>query len=285
MKFFLVTTDHLKDRIWFRDNEDFRVAMNYVAILSYTLGVNVLAFILMSNHVHFVFQCESPLAKQFIDRFKMLYGTYYKRKYGTSEFLRKVKVDIRELRIEDESLQRGIAYVAMNSVAANICPYPYMYQWGTGNCFFNLSSESFSLLGSISVRAQIKLLKSNVKLPDSYKVGVDGYILPSSYIKVKFVESLFRTSNSYRYFLNNSSKARKHLDSNAAPSFSDQIITAAAKELCRSLFRSAGIEQLQTSQKAELIKQLKMRFSADINQLCRVTGISYKETVSLLEYI
>ena len=31
-QYFLVTTDHLEDRLWFRDDEDFRVAMNYVAI-------------------------------------------------------------------------------------------------------------------------------------------------------------------------------------------------------------------------------------------------------------
>lgn len=32
MKFFLITSDHLSDRLWFKDTEDFIVAMNYVAL-------------------------------------------------------------------------------------------------------------------------------------------------------------------------------------------------------------------------------------------------------------
>ena len=31
-KIYLLSTDHLEDGLWFRDDEDFRVAMNYVAI-------------------------------------------------------------------------------------------------------------------------------------------------------------------------------------------------------------------------------------------------------------
>ena len=30
--YYLVTTEHLKKGLWFRDNEDYRVGMNYVAI-------------------------------------------------------------------------------------------------------------------------------------------------------------------------------------------------------------------------------------------------------------
>lgn len=36
--FWLVTTDHLTDRIWFKDDEDFKAAMNIVAVLSTMKG-------------------------------------------------------------------------------------------------------------------------------------------------------------------------------------------------------------------------------------------------------
>ena len=52
---YLLSTDHFEDSLWFRDEEDFKVAMNYVAIQAVcSPDVVVLAFILMSNHVHFV---------------------------------------------------------------------------------------------------------------------------------------------------------------------------------------------------------------------------------------
>ena len=54
-RIYLLTTEHLKKGLWFREDEDFRVAMNFVAIqAAASPEVLVLAFILMSNHVHFV---------------------------------------------------------------------------------------------------------------------------------------------------------------------------------------------------------------------------------------
>ncbi|MBQ9463161.1 MAG: hypothetical protein IJU68_05825 [Bacteroidales bacterium] len=285
VKFFLVTSDHFSDRLWFRDNEDFRVAMNYVAVVSYTLGANVLTFILMSNHVHFMLECTRSQAKLFADRFKTLYGRYYSGKYGSKEYFRLVKIDIREVYLEDESLKRAIAYVIMNSVAANICAYPNMYPWGTGDTFFNAIELNGRALGELSYKTQCRLIRSNVKLPSHYRLSNDNFVLPSSYIPVKFVESVFRSANSFRYFLNNSSKARKHLDKEAAPSFRDQIISESAKDLCYSLFRAKGIEQLNQQQMSELLRQLRFRFSADVNQLARVMGISYSEASDILNLI
>lgn len=81
-RYYLITTDHLTDRLWFRDDEDFRVAMNYVAIAAFLSGVLVLAFILMSNHVHFVASGSQEKVLLFINKFKQLYAAHYRRKYG-----------------------------------------------------------------------------------------------------------------------------------------------------------------------------------------------------------
>ena len=240
-RFFLITTDHLEDRLWFRDEEDFRTAMNYVAIAAFVSGVMVLAFILMSNHVHFVVACSWERAEHFIKNFKRLYAAYYWRKYGINELLRRNGVDIREVRESDESLERAIAYVLMNSVAANICFEPSGYPWGTGNVLFNGNPFPGRNLDEFSGRAQTRLLKSNVKLPGDYKIGPGGYILPESYVQVKAVEALFRTPKRFGYFLRTSSKARQRLEGGAVPSFRDQNILSASEDLCHSLFRVNGI--------------------------------------------
>ena len=57
LTFFLVTSDHLEDRLWFRDEEDFKVALYYAAIVACLRGVGVLAFIVMCYRTHFVLQC------------------------------------------------------------------------------------------------------------------------------------------------------------------------------------------------------------------------------------
>ena len=89
LDFYLITTEHLEDQVLFRDDEDFVVGMNIVAVLQYVLGIDVLAFILMSNHTHFVVQCSRDKAQLFIDRFKKQYSFYFQRKYGEPKLLKK----------------------------------------------------------------------------------------------------------------------------------------------------------------------------------------------------
>ena len=82
MRYLLISTDHLTDDLLFRDNEDFRAGMNYTAVVSHVLDVHPLAFILMSNHVHYILYTSKEMAKTYMDRLKQLYGRYFQNKYG-----------------------------------------------------------------------------------------------------------------------------------------------------------------------------------------------------------
>ena len=112
-EFWLVTTDHLTDRIWFRDEADFKMGMNLVAILACVLKVDVLAFELMSNHVHFVLYCTHEEAERFINEYKRRYAQYMNHKHGTKELLRDNDYDIKAIQ-GTESTEWAIAYVQMN---------------------------------------------------------------------------------------------------------------------------------------------------------------------------
>ena len=47
MEFQLVTTDHLVDRLWFRDEDDYKAGMNGVAVTASQMDIDILSFILM----------------------------------------------------------------------------------------------------------------------------------------------------------------------------------------------------------------------------------------------
>lgn len=286
MEFWLVTTDHLSTRIWFRDDEDYRMGMNLVAILACVLGVQVLAFELMSNHVHFVLHGTHEQAKHFCDEYKKRYSQYLNKKYGTKDFLRKVAVDILLVDGMDESLERAIAYVQMNCVAARICLSPTGYPWGTGNVFFKATPVKGRRIGTFSKRSLRLLLHSTEELPPHLLVGDEGYILPECYVQVQWVESIFRTPQRMDFFLRSSSKAKKRLDEKDwAPSFKDQLVLAAIPDLCQSLFRKTSMVSLNEEELVELVKQLRYRFSSGIHQLMRVTGLSYERVVGLLDRV
>ena len=281
--FWLVTTDHLTDKIWFKDDEDFKKGMNIVAVLAATMNVKVISFILMSNHVHFVLWCDRELADEFISRFKKLYSQYYSKKYGPCGFLRDNGVDIKPLVIGDESFEKGVAYVLMNSVAAKICLHPTQYPWGTGNTFFNIQPITGRKIGDLTGRARARLLESKIQVPDDYFVDERGFINPASYVPVEFVENVFRSPKRMDWFLKNSSKAKRLNESKEAPSFSDQLLVAAIHDLSVSLFRKNGIEELNESQCAELFRQIRFRLSADPAQIARVSGQSYEKVCELLD--
>lgn len=284
MELYFITTDHLEDRIWFRDEEDFKAGMNAVAVLAFILGINVLSFILMSNHVHFFLECTYEQALRFINAFKRYHSRYMRCKYGIQEMLRETKVDIQRIDWVGESPERVVAYIQMNCVSANICLSPADYLWGTGNVFFQVSKRKGIPIGSLSSRKQKQILHSKVILPAEYLLGDDGYILPESYVKVSFIESLFRNPKRMNYFLLNSSKAKRILSNEASlPAFRDQVIIPATRDLCQSLFRKTSLHDLSDNQTSELLKQLRYRFSANIDQLARVVGLSYEEVVRLLD--
>ncbi len=291
-KYWLITTDHLEDRLLFKDAEDFRVGMNYVAIWSFKTGVFVLSFILMSNHLHFVLSGTKEQVESFINGFKSAFSRYLWDKYGVRETLRRNSVDISEIKMGNEALERAIAYVQMNCVAANICAWPTDYPWGTGNCFFNdspgfSSSSHGQALSSLKERARYRLLHSKVALPGEWIISEGGYIAPESYIKKDWVESLYRTPKRMNYFLQSSSKARLRLEAaeENQPSFRDQVILSVLPDLCQSLFRKRSVEDLEEEQLVELMRQLRFRFSTNVNQIARVTGISYEHAAKLLDRV
>ena len=110
-RIYLLSTEHLEDGLWFRGEEDFKVAMNYIAIeAARHPEVVVLTFILMSNHVHFVLKGTMKDVKEFVDNFKRRYSIYYQKKYGIRKFLRHNGLDIKLIPYEDEAVEKAIAY-------------------------------------------------------------------------------------------------------------------------------------------------------------------------------
>ena len=287
-KIWLITTDHLEEELWFRDEEDFKVGMNFVAIqAACSPGVNVLAFILMSNHVHFVLKGTRGDVAYFIRQFKQRYSMYYQRKWGVNKFLRLNGVDIKEIPYGDEAVERAVAYVQMNCVAANICSHPSQYPWGTGNSFFSQTKPSGIQLKDLSARARERIFHSNCdSLPCKWFISPDGYILPQEYVDVKAVEAIFRLPRRMNFFLNTSSKARKRLETEEhLPAFRDQIILAALPDLLRSLFGKESFQELSGPEPAEFMRQIRFRFSADINQIARVCRLTYAEAARIIDTI
>ena len=283
-RIWLVTSKHLEGGVWFPEESDFKVGMNYVAALAAFMGVEILAFVLMSNHVHFVLLCTEDEAVAFINELKRRYGKDLQHKHGIVKLLKRNSVDVREVPFDNEAPEKAIAYVQMNPVAANICLYPSQYPWGTGKLFFAADKLKGIRADSISKRARFRMFCSKTDIPGNWLICEDGYILPSSYVKVDYVEKLFRQPSRMSYFLNNSSKAKIRLvEEDSHPAFRDQIMIAALPDICRSLFQKVSFKDLSEPQQIEVLRQMRYRFSSNAHQLARVTGLTYDAAAKLLD--
>ena len=280
MQFFLLSTAHLRDAIWFKDPDDFKAGMNTTAVLAATTSVKILAFVLMSNHVHYVLQNSKEEAEAFIVNFKKTYSQKYSKKYGATELLRNNPIHLEELTLGDESLEKAIAYVMMNPYQANLVLKSEAYPWGCGSLYFNVVQNKGTNVGEMSARHLIKCIGSRKRLPENYVINYDGYVDPASYVQVKFVESLYRTPKRMDYFLKTSSKAQLNYE---GVSFDDQTIIAGMRSLCYSLFRTGRFSDLSDMQQSKIVDQLSYRFSAQPKQIARVSGLSPEKVCQLLD--
>ena len=91
-KCYLITTAHLEDGLWFLDEEDFRTGMNYVAIQASRSKVIVLAFILMSNHLHFILYGSWEDVQDFVNGLKSRYAKYFYNNNSNNKSKKKKKI-------------------------------------------------------------------------------------------------------------------------------------------------------------------------------------------------
>lgn len=281
-RFYHVYTKGLDQDIIFRERADYVAGMNYVPVSLHGLDLDLLAFVLMSNHFHFIIYGTKEECEHFIDHYKRLVSRYVRNRYGTVKLLRSVKTSCSEIDMSNESLKRLIAYVLNNPVKAGINCMPQNYEWGSGCCYFSNFDKipNKRPLSDFGVREQIALLKSEVKLDGAYLVNDSGYIDPSSYVNVGFVERLFGRARSLEYFLSTSNKTASEKDGPLV--FSDTLVLAGVHELLEKRYESVSLEELSWEIRVKLVTDIRRQFNCPPKQLARVLNCPLKDIVNIL---
>ena len=284
MKYFHVYTKGLEDGQLLKDKADYIAGMNILAVVcSMRPELRLLAFVLMSNHVHFVLYGTEEQVKKFIDLYKSTLSRYIRSRYGVTKYLRHLSTTVSEVSLENDGLRRLIAYVLNNPVKAGINCVALGYEWSSARCYFSgidLLTDVVSV-GSMSIRKQRKVFHSYHKLPDNWYVTSSGYISPMCYVDHGLVERIYGKSRSLQYFLSTSLSLRTAIAESMT--FSDSILQAAIGELLDKKYSAESISDLDDVLKRNMLKDLKSRFSAPLKQLARVTEMTLKEVVRLLE--
>ncbi len=201
----------------FRSEKDYMMAVNRLATSAYVCGVEVLAFCIMSTHFHLIIRGED--IDDFVKMYRRTLCYRHKRSYVNSI---KLPIYTRQLKGAEEVII-ALDYVIKNpihhGIANSIFPHPY----SSANCYFHeeLRAEKFYS----SQKEQIKRAKKPSELggrlyrelfggrdvPDSFEVMDDVVVLPESFVKYEYVQTLYSTVKNFLFHMNKPLKEEKEM--------------------------------------------------------------------------
>jgi len=114
----------------FKDDMDRKMLLKLVSRAMKKFGFKVFAFVLMTNHYHFLFKCENtnlPLIMQFINTG---YGIYFNRKYKRSGHLFQGRY--KSILVEHgPDIKEVVRYIHLNPIRAGMVEKLTEYEWSS----------------------------------------------------------------------------------------------------------------------------------------------------------
>ena len=260
------------------NEEDFKVAHNYLALAGWKTGIEILAYVIMTNHVHIlVVSNDRNQAIKYIRLYKRLYSTYLLHKYKMPNTLRGIEDSISL--IDSISYFRNcVAYILRNALCARVCRRIEDYPWSSYSCYFNtdipLTSRRIHELGECERRVLLRTRQDLSGCP--HTVSTDGMIEARSFVRHDIVEKAFL--NSGRFFLTslgtcNDAKMEYEMTFKPLVRVNDKELSEVIDVLVGKRFGGKKISELSQSEKCSIIKNIYFNNKTTIPQLSRILGL------------
>ncbi len=183
----------------FNTDDDYKYGVNAIALSLCKLNstrrrINVYAFCLMSNHVHFILEGESDACLDFYNEYKsrLRYGGLVNQYINFIPQL--ISIETKEQFLIE------VGYIHRNPLAS-MGILPTAYPWSTGPYCFNdtLKNSRGVAFNSLSFRKRRKLVHSHMDfvIPDSISIQNDMMDI-CSFCAIKAIEKLF--NNNARFY-------------------------------------------------------------------------------------
>ena len=186
----------------FRDLEDYYRGFNCFAIALYKTGSTGLVESFMSTHIHLLVQTNSP--KDFMRCFKMLYTTYFNKKYGRSGRIGEKMHFTMEI-VGYHHMLAAMSYILRNALHHGIAPIPYAYPHCSANAIFMSEMGKRPEENLLPKKSFYKHLGRTAEYPDSYKMSKSGVFLRESVLDIPQVENLFVTPRMFNFYMSRKS--------------------------------------------------------------------------------
>ncbi len=183
----------------FRDEEDYIRGNNCLCLAVHKTDSSLLAYVLMSNHIHIGIRTEAP--ELFIKAFRYPYNRYFNQKYNRSGRLGEKHC----FTIEIEGLYHllaAISYILRNPLHHGVAATPFGYRFSSISALFRREFGRFTEPELMPVRSQYRYTPAKEPLPKGYKMDISGLILPESVIDIADMQHQVSTARSFMYYMN-----------------------------------------------------------------------------------
>lgn len=258
----------------FKDTEDFIAGVNRIGICAFETCIQIIAFILMDNHVHFVLYGTLPKCKEFITRYKTLTGKWISSKYQLKEYLKHLPSEFILIESEEQLLDT-IAYIDRNSIVAGGRYLPSEYPWGSARYMFRERRIPCGRhISEMSKKEVHESLNTWSTLPEDWMVDDQGMLIPERcFINIDFIEGLYRSPTRYIYHLSRKLEGKIEMLQGIRAFIPDKELRPVTEELAKKLFGKSKVKDLDFNSKILLARKLRYDYASTPKQISRMLSI------------
>ncbi len=213
-----------KHEVLCRCPRDYKMMISRIAQSAVYNDTGILAYAVMSNHVHIIVETEKEAAfiRTLRSSYAQSFNHIYKRngKLGDKGFYR----------LELEGIQHqqdAITYVLQNPWHHKVTDNPFDYPYSSMN-FYYRRNHLEQPLHSADRDKNKRLLNRNVNINAPVEYGPSGMIVPESFIQLRMVENIFGTYTSFHMLTHRKNykewKDRQQQESQSAPTVNLQSV-------------------------------------------------------------
>ncbi|MBP5397992.1 MAG: hypothetical protein J6Y32_05135 [Bacteroidales bacterium] len=264
-------TDGWKEGKLFNSEEQFKMGMSTVALISLVFEVKIRSFVLMPNHIHLLIYASGKVCLR-IFRFMKRRINHQLVKDGCPSLPKSYGMKL--IPIEDvKSMRNHFIYLSRNAYEKNFC-VPEGYPWGSIYLPFNRTSEYIRgvRVEDMNLRDVRSIIGTYVKLPDNWEIHPSLGVLPRNYIHSDGIRELFDTPKSYMTKLVKDYESFVHLSQELGEEFvfsrpeAEDIMLAKL----RSMYPGKWLRDLTTSEKGRLAVQLNRQYTIPAGMLAEI---------------
>lgn len=277
-----IYTEPPEGEVLFVSEEQLSEALLLLCMAAYESASTILAYAIMSNHIHVMIRQGNPEEFFQIYRDAICKRSLGKKEHATFSIWRAGYTKIDSLK----GFRSELAYIVRNPYVVRRDVNPLSFYWCSGFLYFN------SMVGALPSFPAEKLTYDKKRqlfrartprIPKGLTLISDKLVNPASFVDITTVETLFEDARKYvtSIFRNVEAQVETAISSKAQVLIPDEELLPLIYDYCDKTFNGTRVAVLSQTQKKALASHLKYRFHSSNKQISRLVGMREAEVFSL----